>query len=174
MALIADAGNGKTFELPKEGTVQGTLAEVRDLGLVDQTFNGVTKKVRKVLFRWQLAELDAEKQPKRIYSRFSLSLHEKSSLRKTLAQIFGKQPPSTLDLDTLVGTNSNLVIQHNESNGKQYANIVAYLKLPAGTPKLEIVKIAPPKEKIPAAGSGTDTRTTIPAAESEDFSDIPF
>lgn len=148
MPLVAETKTGKNFELPKEGTVQAVLAEVRDLGLLPQTYNGVTKTVHKVLFRYQLAELDSEDQPKRIYERFSLSLHEKSGLRKRIKQIFGKEPPSTLDLETLIGVNMSLVVVHAENKkdpSRPFANIAAVLKLAPGTPKLEIVKIDPPK-----------------------------
>lgn len=161
--LVAETKAGKDFELPKEGTVQAVLAEVRDLGLVDSVYNGVAKKTHKVLFRYQLAELDTEGQPKRVYERFTLSLHEKAGLRKRIKQMFGKEPPTTLDLETIIGTNINLVIVHNENPKnpeKPFANIAAVLKLAPGTPKLEIVKIAPPKVKAEVASAGAGTAVT--------------
>lgn len=170
MPLIAETKNGKTFELPKEGTVQGVLAEVRDLGMLDQVFNGKAKKVHKVLFRWQLAELDEEKQPKRLYERFTLSLHEKAGLRKRIKEMTGKEPPPTLDVEKLVGFNNLLVVIHNDKDGKTYANIAACLKLPPGTPKLDIVAIPLTKSDIVAAAK------TGPVTEDNpiDDSDLPF
>lgn len=171
MPLIAEAKTGKTFELPKEGTVQAVLAEVRDLGMLDQVYNGKAKKVHKILFRWQLAEIDEEKQPKRIYERFTLSLHEKAGLRKRIKEMTGKEPPPSLDVEKLVGFNNMLVVIHNEKDGKTYANIAAVLKLPAGTPKLEIVPIKQKEESVPV-GAGSDTRTG--AADQINDEDIPF
>lgn len=175
MPLMAETKTGKDFELPTPGTVQAVLAEVRDLGLVDSVYNGVAKKTHKVLFRWQLAELDSEKQPKRAYERFTLSLHEKAGLRKRIKQMFGKEPPTTLDVLTLVGTNAQLVIVHNENPKnpeKPFANIAAVLKLAPGTAKLEIVKIDPPKNKgtvasTPATGPDSAVTEANPIEESE-------
>jgi hypothetical protein len=151
MALIAETKAGKDFELPNEGTVQAVLAEVRDLGLVDQVYQGKAKKVHKVLFRWQLAELDSEKQPKRVYERFTLSLHEKAGLRKRIKGLFGKEPPESMDIEKLVGTNTNLVLVHaaNKDGSKTYANIAATLKLQPTQKKLEIVPI-PKKDEVKA------------------------
>lgn len=170
MALIAETKTSKSFELPNEGTVQAVLAEVRDLGLLDQVYQGVAKKVHKVLFRWQLAELDSEKQPKRVYERFTLSLHEKATLRKRIKGLFGKEPPATIDLEKLVGTNTNLVIVHAEGKeGKNYANIAATLKLSPTQKKIEIVAI-PKKDDKPAVGASN----AITEANPIDDSDIPF
>jgi len=176
MPLIAEAKQGKDFEIPKEGTVQATLAEVRDLGLVDTVYNGVAKKTHKVMFRWQLAELDSEKQPKRVYERFTLSLHEKSGLYKRIKGLFGKEPPQSLDLEKLVGTNTNLVIVHNENKkdpAKPYANIAATLKLSPGTPKLEIVAI-PKKDEVKAAVAASLKSNAITEANPITDEDIPF
>ena len=179
--LIAETKQGKDFELPIEGTVQAVLAEVRDLGILDQVYNGIAKKVHKVLFRWQLEELDSEKQPKRVYERFTLSLHEKAGLRKRIKGLFGKEPPATMDILKLVGVNTNLIIVHNESvkNGekKMYANIAATLKLKEGQAKLEIVAI-PKKDEVKAAVAAAmaSAKPAAPVVVSSEITDedIPF
>lgn len=178
MPLIAEAKQGKDFEIPKEGTVQATLAEVRDLGLVDTVFNGVAKKTHKVMFRWQLAELDSEKQPKRVYERFTLSLHEKSGLYKRIKGLFSKEPPQSLDLEKLVGTNTNLVIVHNDNKKdptRPYANIAATLKLQPGQAKLEIVAI-PKKDEVKAAVAAALAPKSNAITEANPIvdDDIPF
>lgn len=167
MALIAETKSGKDFEIPNEGQVQAVLAEVRDLGLLDQTYNGVSKKVHKVLFRWQLAELDAEKQPLRVYERFTLSLHEKAALRKRLKGILRKDPPATYDLEKLVGINVNLIIEHNHVEGKEkpFANIAAVLPLAAGAKKLAIVPIPKKEEKAPTSSAPDPTADAISDAD---------
>lgn len=146
MALIAETPTGKNFETVAEGTHQAVLNTVKDLGMIDTTFNGVTKKTHKVQFIWQLATKDAEGKPSLVFERFTLSLHQKAQLYKRIKGLFGKEPPASLDLEKLVGTNTNLVLVHNEGKGKDgspktFANIAATLKLNAGQAKLEIVPL---------------------------------
>jgi hypothetical protein len=174
MPIMAETKSSKNFEIPKEGTVQAVLAEVRDLGLIDVVYNGQSKKVRKVLFRWQVAELDSEKQPKRLYKRYTLSLHEKASLRKDIKQMTKKDPPATLDLEKLVGLNNMIVVTHADNPKdpqKPYANIAAFLPLAAGTPKLEIVAI-PKKDELKAEVAKASNAITEANPITDD--DIPF
>jgi len=176
MPIMAETKSSKNFEIPKEGTVQVALAEVRDLGLVDQVYNGQSKKVHKVLFRWQVNELDSEKQPKRLYKRYTLSLHEKAQLRKDIKQMTKKDPPASLDLEKLVGLNNMVVVTHADNPKdaeKPYANIAAFLPLPAGTAKLEIVPI-PKKDEVKAAVAQSLKSNAITEENPIDDTDIPF
>ena len=155
MSLIAARPESKPFELPAEGAGQAVISEVEDLGLQDQTYNGVTTKVYKIALWWQFAELDSEKKPKRIREKYTKSLHEKARLYARVKGLFGKEPPLTLDLGVLVGTNRNVTVVHTEGKGKDnqprtYANIVATLKLNQGQAKLEIVP-RPKKDEVKAA-----------------------
>ena len=170
--LIAPA-SGKNFEPASEGVCQGVIAEVRDLGLQDETYNGVTKKVHKVIFRWQLAELDDEKQPKRIYEKFTFSTHEKSKGWKRIIGIFGKTPPLDFDWRKMEGVNSNLMIVHGKSKdgSKTYANIVGTTKLKPGQAKLEIVPI-PKKDEVKAAVAAAVNAVSEVAPITDD--DVPF
>jgi hypothetical protein len=179
MPIVANTPSGKDFKIASEGTVQAVLNTVKDLGLIDTVFNGVAKKVHKVQFIWQLAELDDEKKPILIFERFTLSLHEKAQLHKRIKGLFGKQPPSTLDLEKLVGTNTNLVIVHNAGTDKTgqpktYANVAATLKLQPNQAKLEIVpldKIMKSNEVKQAVAATTNAIT--PENPISDL-DIPF
>lgn len=62
---------------------------------------------------------------------FSLSLHEKSNLRKFLKQWFGrdlnKEELEGLDLETLIHKSANIVVVHDEREDKTFANIAAIL-----------------------------------------------
>jgi hypothetical protein len=171
MPIMAESKSNKQFELPSEGVQPAVLAEVRDLGLVDVVYNGVSSKKPKVLFRYQLAELDGEGQPKRVYSRFTKSLHEKAALRKHIQQMFGKPVPASLDLEKLVGSQVQLVITHNEVGDKKYANIQAVLKPAAGAKKIEIIPI-PKKDEVKAAVA--QTTNAITEANPITDEDIPF
>lgn len=176
MPLIAERKEGKEFEIPKEGTVQAVIAEVEDLGMVEQTYNNETKKVHKLRLRYQLAELDSEGQPKRIYERFTVSMHPKAGLFKRVKGLFGKEPPATFDCELLVGAQANLVLVHNEGKDKQgqpktFANIAATLKLQPNQKKLEIVAI-PKKNEVKQAVAAT-TNAITPENPISDL-DIPF
>ena len=180
MPIVAETPTGKDFKLPAEGTQQAVLNTVKDLGMVDTVFNGVAKKVHKVQFVWQLSELDDEKKPILIFERFTLSLHEKAQLFKRVKGMYGKQPPTTLDLEKLIGWNGNLVIVHNEGKDKQgqpktFANIAATLKLNAGQKKLEIVpldKIIQKKDEVKAEVAKTANAITPENPITDE--DIPF
>ena len=171
--LVAPAA-GKNFEPASEGVCQGVIAEVRDMGLQDQTFNGITKKVHKVLFRWQLAELDEEKQPKRIYEKFTFSTHEKSKGWKRIIGIFGKTPPLDFDWRKMEGVNANLMIVRStsEKDGKVYANIVGTTKLNPGQAKLTLVPI--PKKKDEAKAEAAAAVNAVTPDNPIDDSEIPF
>lgn len=166
------------FEIAKEGMVQAVIAEVRNLGLQKESFNGVEKEVHKILLRWQLAELDPKNnnEPKRIYEKFTFSLHEKAKLRKRIVQIFKKEPPDNFDFNLLVGVNRNVVIEHNlGKDGKTYANIGSILPLNAGQAKLEIVPIKAKEDKKPAASVPASVAgTAVSAAAPITDEDIPF
>jgi hypothetical protein len=179
--LIAPKSGGN-FPPVSEGIVQGVIAEVRNLGLQDETFNGVTKKVHKILVRWQTAEMDkgrpAEGQnaavppaPKRIYEKFTFSNHEKAKLRKRVEGIYGQAPPDNFDYNKLVGAQRNLMVVHNTSkSGDVFANIVGTTKLNPGQAKLEIVAIADAKSKTPAPqGSSSPAQQAAPQAANPAF-----
>lgn len=174
MPIIAENKPSKVFELPKQGTVHAVLAEVRDMGLIDQTWKGVTKKVHKVLFRWQLAEMDAEKppQPKRLYERFTNSLDPKANLYDRIQEMFGKTPPMSLDLEKIVGTNVDLVVVHKEKEGKTYANIAAVIRRAQDAPKLAIVPI--PLTKTDMAAAEKSGARPVTEEDPIDDSSIPF
>jgi hypothetical protein len=164
------------FEIAKEGMTQAVIAEVRDLGIQKDTYNGQEKEVHKILLRWQLAELDAKNnnEPKRIYEKFTFSLHEKAKLRKRLVQIFKKEPPENFDFNKLVGVNRNVVIEHNlGKDGKTYANIGSILPLNAGQAKLEIVPIKQKEDKKPAGNVTTPSNAITPENPISDM-DVPF
>ena len=177
MPIVATTPTGKTFELVTEGQHQAVLNTVKDLGMQDTVFNGVAKKVHKIQLVWQTDELDQEKKPKLIFERMTLSLHDKSQLFKRIKGLFGKNPPTTFDVEKLIGTNTNLVVTHNEGKDRDgkprtYANIAATLKLAAGQKKLEIVpldQIIQKKDSAPATKSNEITDANPITDE-----DIPF
>lgn len=179
MPIIATTPEGKDFKIASEGTVQGVLNSVEDLGLEDVIFQGVAKKVHKIRIWWQLAELDEDgKTPIFLPEKFTLSLHEKAQLFKRVKGMYGKQPPATLDIEKLIGWQGNLVIVHNasdkkldsEGKPKVYANVAATLKLQANQKKLEIVA-RPKREKSTTVAPKSNAITEANPISDED---IPF
>jgi hypothetical protein len=183
MPIIATTPESKEFKLASEGVVQAVLNKVEDKGLVDTVFNGVAKKTHKVVFWWQLAEKDEDgKTPIFLPERFTLSLHEKAALFKRIKGLFGKNPPPTLDLEKLVGTNTNLVIVHNDGkdkqgNPKKFANVSATTKLTAGQAKLEIVAMPErKKDAVQQAAAPAQTKQSLAVTPENPITDddIPF
>lgn len=179
MPIIAE-NKGTNFEPLAEGTVQAVLNTVKDLGMVDTTFNGVTKKTHKCQFIWQTDQKDSEGKPALVFERLTVSLHPKSQLYKRIKGLFSKEPPASLDISKLEGTQTNLVIVHNEGKDKNgqpklFANIAATLKLRANQKKLEIVpldQIIKKKDELKAEVAKASNAITEANPITDD--DIPF
>jgi hypothetical protein len=118
--------NSGKIELPSEGPHPATLVKVKDLGDVETKF-GPKHRVR---FIWQVEdERDARGNPKMAFQAFNVSFDAKSFLYKAVRQILGAAPPSTFDLESLVGTEATIVVEHNVGNdGITYANISAVIR----------------------------------------------
>lgn len=155
MALIASRGNSGTYTPAPEGTFDAVCCDVVDLGIQDTQY-GKKHQIRLV---WQLSEKMEDGRPFTIGRRYGLSLNEKSSLFKDVKSWFGKAPPQELDVEKLIGSNCQLVVQHNERDGSTYANVIAVLK--AGKTKLTVTKDyirakdRAPKEQLPPVRNTT-------------------
>lgn len=127
MPITVNINSGKEYEKLSEGVHSAVLADIVDLGVQDTQY-GPKRKVR---FVWLTDEVDAEGQTKRAFETFTASLHEKATLRKRVDQIVGKTgvPVSgEFNLESLIGVNRRLVIQHNEGGqGNVYANVTSTL-----------------------------------------------
>jgi hypothetical protein len=133
---------------------------VQDLGEVVGQF-GSKNKVRLV---WVSDEINSDGDPIIVMLSVTNSMHEKSTLRKTVKSILGRDPgDGEFDLESLVGSQNQLVIVHNESEGRTYANVTTILK---GQATVEIpADFQPPKLKVQQGGSKGYKATD---------SDVPF
>jgi hypothetical protein len=127
-------GSGKEFEPIAEMIQPAVIADIVDKGMVDNAFKPGTK-IHKCYFVWLLSETDTEDRPKRTFQSFTVSLNEKSSLRKFLATLgykdFEKGKP--FDLDTLIGTKRVLVLTEEDGeNGKKFIKITATMPVKKG------------------------------------------
>jgi hypothetical protein len=130
MAIVININSGKDFEPVSEGVHAAVLAAVVDKGIQPTAFGDK----HKVMFVWLTDEADENGKTKFVFQSFTASLHEKAGLRKAVKAIRGKDiDGADFDIESLIGSQNQLVIQHNEAaNGKVYANIQAIMKAKAG------------------------------------------
>ena len=139
MPITISINSGKDFEPVSEGVHAAVLADVVDLGVVQTAF-GPKPKVRLVFLS---DEADEGGRTKYVFASYTASLHEKAGLRKAVKAIRGGRDieGSSFDVETLIGAQVQLVIQHAEGrDGKVYANVSSYLKPKAG------IKVAIPAD----------------------------
>ena len=137
MPIIAQNSSTEFVNAP-QGTHQGVCCDVVDLGLVDvKQPDGSAKKVHKIEVYWQIPAINPETMKRfEVRKRYTLSFHEKSTLRKDVEAWRGKPFPKDqkeFDVEALLGINAMLNVQHEAAaNGRVYANVKAIMALPEG------------------------------------------
>jgi hypothetical protein len=161
MSLIV-GGIYKQFEILDEGVHDAVLGAVQDLGEVVGQF-GSKNKVRLV---WVSNEPDSEGFAIIVLQSMTNSMHEKSTLRKTIKAILGRDPgEGEFDLESLVGSQAQLVIAHNENEGRTYANVTTVLKAKT---TVEIPKnFQPPKVKLQQTAAKSTTKKPYQATNDD-------
>ena len=141
MPIIATAGDSKTFLPAPAGLHQGICVDVVDMGLLEVTYAGVTKKQHKVRIVWQIEEAMPDGKPFIVQKRYTLSLHEKSTLRKDLESwrgtAFNEAELKGFDVEKLIGANAQLNVQQTNKNGEVYSNVVGIVPLARGMVKMK-------------------------------------
>jgi hypothetical protein len=136
--IIARKSEGVGFAPAPSGTHAAVLVDVIDLGWIPNSFAkpGQADKVHKIRLVWQLAECPPGSDRRYTVGRlYTLSLHERSTLRKHLDAWVGPLSPSQLagfDLEELIDCASLLSIVHNDRDGATWANVEAVMRLPKG------------------------------------------
>ena len=134
MAIVASKGS--SFTPCPAGTFIASCIDVEDLGIVKSEYNGKTKSQHKVNIIWQIDEKRDDGQPFRPRKRYTLSLHEKATLRKDLESWRGRQFTEAeldgFDLEALLGAPAMICIVQNAVKGQVYANVTAIMKAPKG------------------------------------------
>ena len=145
MAIIPPRPNAEFVgEKVPSGTHQAVCQSVHDIGIQETTFNGETKQQHKVVIVWEVNERIAEgkfKGERFVMSRrYTLSLHEKSTLRHDLASWRGRdftdEELGTFDLEKLIGANCLLSVVETKKGDKTYTNIASVSKLAKGMEKI--------------------------------------
>lgn len=140
MALIVTdqpAGPRKEFPIPAEGTSLIVLADVQDLGIVQNEYYGSRKEVA---LSWVINQKDPDGNFFVIRRSYTASVHEKSNLYADLRDMLGRNPKSSEDLESFLGQVNIGVIKQvkgtGKNEGKTFANIKAFLS--AGDQKFAI------------------------------------
>jgi len=136
---------GGNFKPAPAGTHAAVCCDVVDLGLLEVTFGGKTKKQHKVNIVWQIEELRDDGQPFTVRKRYTLSLHEKSAMRKDLeswrGRPFTEEELDKFDLEKLIGIGCfiNVIHKPRPDGGEPWANVTTIMKLAKGmaAPKIE-------------------------------------
>jgi len=144
MGLMAnDKGGG--FDPIPEGLHYAICTAVYDLGThFSEKFS---KSAHKVMIQWELPEerIEIEKDgeklnlPRATSKQYTLSLHEKSILRKDLTSWRGKsfteKELEGFDVMVLAGIHCMIQVIHVKKDTKTYANIATITPVPKGMPK---------------------------------------
>jgi len=156
MAIMAKAngGEGRSFEPAPEGVHQAVLVDVVDLGILKVSWLGVTKSQHKVNLAWQINETREDGKPFLVFKRYTLSLHEKSGLRKDLESWRGRkisraEEQAGVDLEGMIGQNCLLNITHNPVGDRTYANVSSVNPLMKGMPKIVVRDFVRKMERTP-------------------------
>lgn len=133
-----------TFEKCPAGNHLATCYEVIDLGTqAVKTMDGERMK-RQIWIGWETPhELMEDGRPFVIGRKYTLSGHEKSSLRKDLeswrGKAFSTEDFGSFQIEKLIGKSCFLNVVHTQNGDKTYANISSVAALPKGTASVEPV-----------------------------------
>jgi hypothetical protein len=175
MPIIATAGDSKTFAPAPAGLHQGVCVDVVDMGVLEVTYAGQTKKQHKVRLVWQLDENMEDGKPFIVQKRYTLSLHEKAALRKELeswrGKAFTREEEMGFDLERLIGVNCFLNVVHVTKEGKTYANVASVVPLKKGLPTISVKDYIRVKDREPEDAAQSNAHEMVSNLTDDD---IPF
>lgn len=145
MAIIAQSsGNSQNFEILEAGSYSARCYSMVHIGTVEENILGTVKKLNKVRVTWELSteqvvfKEENGEQPRVISKEFTLSLHEKATLRGFLKNWRGKdfteEEAKEFDVTKLIGAPCLLNITHKKSKDgqKTYLEIGSVSRMPKG------------------------------------------
>jgi hypothetical protein len=168
MSIIAKAGSN--FTPAPAGTHAAVCCDVIDLGEVEVTFQGRTRRQHKVVICWQIDESMENGKPFLVRRRYTCSLHEKATLRRDLeswrGRAFTDKELQSFDLETLLSVGCLMNVIHEARNGSTFANVASVMRLPKGMTapvQRDYVRVVdrPPAE-TDAADDGFETDDEVP------------
>jgi hypothetical protein len=160
MAFIASDSGGGNFKRVPAGAYIGRCYSLVDLGTQLTTGQFGEKLQHKMRIGWELfgedeqgqpltVDVDGKEMPMTITKGYTVSLHEKSGLRRDLAAWRGKdftdEEAKGFDVQKLIGAYCMVNVTTSETNGKTYSNVAGLTPLPGA---LKNAKPAPVHESV--------------------------
>ena len=160
MAFIASDSGGGNFKRVPPGVHIGRCYSLVDLGTQLTTGQYGEKMQHKLRIGWELfgedengepltIDVDGREMPLTITKGYTVSLHEKSGLRRDLAAWRGKdftdEEAKGFDVSKLIGAYCMVNCTVSESNGKTYTNVAGLTPLPGA---LKNAKPVPVHENV--------------------------
>ena len=145
MAFIASDSGGSNFKRVPSGAFIGRCYSLIDLGTQHTDGQYGPKDQHKIQIGWELfgedddgnpltVEFDGRTMPMTIKKSYTVSLHEKSGLRRDLASWRGRdftdEEAKAFDISKLLGAYCMVNVTTSENNGKTYSNVAGLTKLP--------------------------------------------
>jgi hypothetical protein len=140
MVVLKDDGGQQTYTPHSEGQFAAVCVDVVDLGWLETKF-GLKHKIELVYYcgEGETREFEDGKRyvPFTVRRRFTGSMHEKSNLRAFIKAWRGKdftkdELADGFDFERMLGAPAFIQVEHNEWEGKTFANIITIMKLPKG------------------------------------------
>jgi hypothetical protein len=142
VSYLPEPTEGGNFTPPPAGTHPAICYRFIDLGTQTSKFNNESKQARKVMLSWEITDPELRMEDGHAFTisqRYTWSMHEKASLRKTLEAWRGTPfvksdfGPGGFNVRKLIGVGCLLSILHEpREGGGVYANINGVMKLPKG------------------------------------------
>ena len=160
MGFIAKDSGGGDFKKVPPGAYIGRCYSLIDLGTQLSTGQYGDKLQHKIRLSWELfgedeqgqpltVEVDGKEMPMTISKSYTVSLAEKSNLRKDLAAWRGKdfteEEAKSFDVSKLLGAYCMVNVTISERDGKSYTNVAGLTPLPGA---LKNSKPAPVHDNI--------------------------
>lgn len=129
-------------EIVPSGTHIARCYSMIHIGTVEWEYNGETKYTNKVRLTFELPhemrDFSGEDKPMVISKEYTLSLHEKSNLRRDLegwrGKSFTNQELNSFDITDVLGSSCNISIIHKTSkSGNEFAQIGSISGMSKGT-----------------------------------------
>lgn len=146
MGFIAtDMGASTQFKRVPTGVFIGRCYALIDLGTQFQDGQYGAKNQHKMQIRWELfgedeagapltVDVDGKQMPMTIAKKYTVSLHEKSSLRRDLSSWRGRDftddEAKCFDVSNLLGAYCMINVTLTETNGKTYSNVAGITPIP--------------------------------------------
>ena len=167
MSLIVKNTSGPKLPLPEEGSYAALCVMLVDIGIQHVKYKDAEKDVPQVVIVWELAgetvEIGNDVVPRTVSKTYTLSLHDRSGLRKDLkswrGREFTEEELLSFNLCNILGAPCMIQIVHNKTETGVYANIASIMSIPRGMQK--------PVAQTPLVAFDIDT------AEEDELENLP-